>query len=211
MTISMQPTPRLVLASASPRRRALLSLLMTDFDVVPAEIDETARLDESPGALVSRLARSKMQVIAARMPDCCVLGSDTEVVLEDCCLGKPIDPADARRMLTLLSGRTHEVLSAVALGMPDGRVFEAVARSRVRFEPMAEGWIRTYVASGEPMDKAGGYALQGAAAGYIEQVEGSDSAVVGLPLPQTARMLARAGLLGDAPREAAANLAWSGP
>ncbi|MDT8437972.1 MAG: nucleoside triphosphate pyrophosphatase [Wenzhouxiangellaceae bacterium] len=186
---------RLVLASASPRRRQLLGLLLDDFEIEPAAIDEQPRPEEAPRMLVRRLAETKARVVQARRPQCYVLGSDTEVALDGRCLGKPRDACDARRMLTALSDCEHEVLSAVALAHPDGRVEVELSCTRVTFAPLSPDWIAAYVASGEPMDKAGAYALQGAAAGFIRALDGSDSAVIGLPLQTTAALLARAGLL----------------
>lgn len=185
----------LILASASPRRRAMLALLIDDFEVMPADIDEEPLADEKPDALVHRLAQAKMRAVATKAPGRFVLGSDTEVVLDGRCLGKPRDAGHARAMLRALSGREHEVLSGVALGLPDGQVLHDLARSQVRFDALSDEWIEAYVASGEPMDKAGAYALQGGAAACISQLEGSDSAVIGLPLQRTARLLAQAGLL----------------
>lgn len=187
----------LILASASPRRRELLATLIADFTVMPADIDESRRPHEPADRHVARLASEKAGHIAAARPGCFVLGSDTEVVLADECLGKPSDPGRARAMLGRLSGREHEVISAVSLIAPGGLETRRICRTMVRFEPLPETWITRYVASGEPMDKAGAYAIQGAAAAWISRIEGSYSAVVGLPLHETACLLRQAGLLAD--------------
>lgn len=191
--------PVLVLASASPRRRELLSVLRPEFTIDAADLDESLRVDEPPARYVGRMAREKAEAVAARSRDAFVLGADTTVVIDGCCLGKPSDDADARRMLASLSGRWHEVYSAVSLvgsASPDGSDrHEALSVTRVRLDRLPPDWIERYVASGEPMDKAGGYAIQGAAAAWISEIRGSYSGVVGLPLYETAGLMRQAGLL----------------
>lgn len=185
----------LVLASASPRRRELLSILVADFEVRPADIDEGLRHDEAPRAYVLRLAEEKARAIAGNSPGRWVLGSDTAVVCEGQCMGKPGDRAQACDMLRSLSGRSHRVYSSVVLVGPGSSASAALSISEVRFEKLPDDWIRRYAASGEPLDKAGGYAIQGAAAAWISKLEGSYSGVVGLPLFETADLLRDAALL----------------
>lgn len=188
---------RLILASASPRRRDLLSTLVADFEVRPADIDERPRKGEAPEDYVLRLALEKARAVADDSPQHWVIGSDTEVVCDGACLGKPRDASQACEMLRLLSGRSHMVYSSVALIAPDSSAETALCPSKVRFDEIPEDWIRGYAASGEPLDKAGGYAIQGRAAAWISNLDGSYSGVVGLPLFETARLLRDAGLLPD--------------
>lgn len=188
--------PPLYLASGSPRRRELLTQIGVPYTALSAEIDETPFTDERPDAYVERLARGKAQAGLASLstsPDACVLGADTAVVLDGRILGKPVDADDACAMLTALSGREHEVLTAVAVANRQG--CEAlVVSSRVRFRVIQPQEIRAYWASGEPRDKAGSYAIQGLAAVFVEGLQGSYSAVVGLPLCETAELLSRFGI-----------------
>ena len=187
--------PQLFLASGSPRRRELLTQIGVPFEVLSAEIDETPFSDESAVAYVERLARGKAEAGLATLADGqgCVLGADTAVVLEGRILGKPVDEADAVAMLTALSGREHEVLTAVALLGPLGCETRVVS-SRVRFRQISPAEIQAYWASGEPRDKAGSYAVQGLAAIFVESLQGSYSAVVGLPLCETAELLGHFGI-----------------
>lgn len=188
---------KLVLASASPRRRGLLSILVEAFEVCPADIDERPGISEAPDAYVRRLAIEKARTVARLKSGCWVIGSDTAVVQDGACLGKPADAAQARSMLRTLSGRSHRVYSSVALVGPDLSVTSAISVSEVRFEALPEDWIIGYAASGEPLDKAGAYAIQGRAAAWISKLEGSYSGVVGLPLFETAGLMRGAGLLSD--------------
>jgi septum formation protein len=176
----------LVLASASPRRADLLRAAGLKFTVRVADIDETRLAGETPAAYVLRLARAKAAAVARG--DELVLGSDTTVVIDGEILGKPADAADAERMLRLLSGRWHEVLTGVALrrGL---EVRDAVATTRVRFVRLSGAEIRWYIATGEPFDKAGAYAIQGCGSRFVEGIEGSYSNVVGLPVEAVYRML----------------------
>jgi len=186
--------PLLVLASASPRRRELLTQIGVPHEVRPVAIDESPLAGESPRALVERLALEKalagLDVTDGRLP---VLGSDTIVVVDQTVLGKPRDAADARRMLRLLSGRAHQVLTAVALAQ-DTRSGVRLSESTVHFAPLEEDWIRRYWASGEPADKAVAYAVQGRAALRIRRIEGSYSGIMGLPLYETGLLLAEFGI-----------------
>jgi septum formation protein len=186
----------LYLASGSPRRRELLTQIGVPFTAIGADIDETPLDHETPSAYVERLARGKAEAgLRALHSDAegCVLGADTAVVLDGRILGKPRDQADALTMLLSLSGRDHEVLTAIA--MLDGQRCESrVVRSRVRFRPVTEQEAIAYWASGEPRDKAGGYGIQGLGAVFIADLEGSYSAVVGLPLCETFELLGHFGI-----------------
>ena len=187
--------PQLFLASGSPRRRELLTQIGVPFKVLSAEIDETPLSDEPASAYVERLARGKAEAGRATLGDeqGCVLGADTAVVLDGRILGKPVDEADALTMLTALSGREHEVLTAIALLGPQG-CETCVVSSRVRFRRISPAELKAYWASGEPRDKAGSYAVQGLAAIFVESLQGSYSAVDGLPLCETAELLGHFGI-----------------
>lgn len=182
----------LVLASGSPRRRDFLSQLGLTFTVSAADIDETPRPGEEAGPYVLRLAREKAAVVAARSPGAWVLAADTTVALGSELLGKPQDPAEARAMLGRLSGRTHDVHTGVALA---GRHEEAlVVRTRVTFRELSAAEIAWYVGTGEPVDRAGAYAIQGKGGFLVASVDGSPTNVVGLPLGETLALLERAGV-----------------
>lgn len=183
----------LVLASASPQRARLLHQLGLEFTVAPADIDETPRLDESPEALALRLAETKARVRADDCPDALVLGSDTVVALGQQVFGKPRDLADARRMLTALGGKVHRVATAVTLFSGGGRDSRVVI-SEVTLDALDEAAITAYWQTGEPAGAAGAYAIQGHAAQFIAHLSGSYSAVMGLPLHETAELLRAAGL-----------------
>lgn len=186
---------QLYLASASPRRRELLAQIGVGYRLVAAPIDESVRAGEAPAAYVERLARAKAAAGLAALGEnkVCVLGADTAVVLDGRILGKPRDRADGLAMLAALSGRSHEVLTSVALA--DGvRSAARVVSSRVQWRALAEGEAQAYWETGEPQDKAGGYAIQGLAAIFVARLEGSYSAVVGLPLAETAELLAEFGI-----------------
>jgi len=170
----------LVLASQSPRRAEILRQAGIPFTVRSASVDETPRDRELPWDYVKRLAEEKALAISAS-PEETVLGADTTVVLEGQILGKPEDPADACRMLTMLSGQCHEVLTGICLRRGTERFVDA-ATTRVWFAPLTTSEIEEYVASGEPMDKAGGYAIQGLASKFIERIDGCYFNVVGLPV-----------------------------
>ena len=183
------------LASASPRRKLLLEQLGLRFEVVSAEVDETRRLGEAPGDYVLRLARAKAEAGALRLAVLAarVLGADTAVVLGAEVLGKPRDRADALAMLAKLSGRSHQVLSAVAL-WHQGLLSTALCESRVTFRPIAPAEAEAYWESGEPRDKAGAYGIQGLGGAFVEHLEGSYSGVMGLPLFETTELLRRTGV-----------------
>ncbi|WKL54133.1 Maf family protein [Pseudomonas kielensis] len=189
----------LYLASGSPRRRELLTQIGVPFTALSADIDETPLTDESPAAYVERLARGKAQAGYAALSaeqsagPACVLGADTAVVLDGRILGKPQDQAEAQAMLLGLAGREHEVLTAIAL--LDGQRCESrVVRSLVRFRPIDQAEASAYWASGEPNDKAGGYGIQGLGAVFVSGLNGSYSAVVGLPLCETCELLGHFGI-----------------
>ena len=174
---------RLVLASASPRRAEILRAVGWPHEVQPADVDESRREGERPGEYVERLAREKAARVAGTRLFGLVLGADTVVVADGEILGKPRDDEDARRMLRLLGGRWHEVLTGVAfVRAEDSRTEVAHVRTRVRFCRMTEGEINWYVATGEPADKAGAYAVQGQAALFVKGIEGDYWNVVGLPV-----------------------------
>ncbi len=185
--------PLVYLASASPRRRELLAQIGVRFETIDAEVDESPRADEAPGDYVRRPAQAKAESGGARTGDAPVLGADTTVELDGRILGKPTDEADAVAMLANLSGRTHRVFTAVAIRSPDG-LQSRLSRSEVAFRPIAEGERRAYWDTGEPRGKAGGYAIQGFAAVFVSALRGSYSGVVGLPLFETAELLAAVGV-----------------
>jgi septum formation protein len=182
---------RLILASASPRRQELLAQLGHPMQIVPADVDETRRPNEPPGDLVLRLARTKARTIADRMtlqPTDVVIGADTVVTIDGDVLGKPTDDLDAADMLRRLSGRTHLVMTGVALlGRDSAHSF--VETTAVEFADLSEGDIGAYVAGGEPGDKAGAYGIQGGAGRFVLSVQGSYQNIVGLPLAQVAAEL----------------------
>ena len=184
--------PDLILASGSPRRRELLAGLGLRFAVRPVDLDESPLAGEEPAATVLRLAAAKAAAVAH--PGELVLGADTVVVLDGLLLGKPRDPEDAARMLAAIAGREHTVLTGVALCEP-GRDRQAAAleTSRVRMAALTAEEVAWYVATGEPLDKAGAYAVQGLGALFVEEVFGNYTNVVGLPLPAVRRLLAELG------------------
>ena len=183
---------RLVLASASPRRADLLKAAGIPFDVFPVDVDEHFRAGEKPEDAVARLAEAKATTALAAHPDAVVLGADTTVVVRGQALAKPIDQADAARMLRLLSGRTHEVFTGVCLSSRDRRLSH-VEPTHVRLAHLGEAEIDWYVSTGEPLDKAGGYAVQGLASRFVEGIDGSYSNVVGLPISSVYELLKELG------------------
>ena len=186
-------TPRVILASSSPRRRELLDLVGIAYAVQPADIDETYRDGEEAPAHAERLAREKGATIAARHPDAVIISADTIVVIDGLVLGKPRDEADAARMLSMLGGQTHVVLTAVAV-MYGGHVRSAVESVRVTFRPLDRERIGAYIATGEPLDKAGAYGIQGFGATLVERVDGDYFAVMGLPLARMVDLLQEIGV-----------------
>ena len=173
---------KLVLASSSPRRTELLNRAGWPHEVLAAGIDESVRPQEEPAGYVKRLARSKAEAVAERLEEGLVLGADTTVVIDNQILGQPRDDADAKRMLKLLNGKWHEVLTGVALVRVGGETRVAHETTRVRFAEMSESEIDWYIASGEPVGKAGAYGIQGKAALFIEEIEGDYFNIMGLPI-----------------------------
>ena len=187
----------LVLASASPRRHALLGWLGVEFAVDAPYIDERERPGEDSGALVARLAREKALAVAARRPADWILAADTLVEIEGALLGKPADAGEAVAMVGRLQGREHRVFTGFVLLGPGASPRGAgTVVTRVRFRRLDRGAVEAYVASGEPDGKAGGYAIQGVGAVLIERIEGSFTNVIGLPLDEVEAALREAGLLG---------------
>jgi len=192
MTVATAPSPRpaLVLASASPRRLALLRQIGLEPDeVVPAAIDETPAKDDTARGLAERLARAKAAAVAQGHPGSFVLAADTIVAVGRRLLGKPEEPAEARRMLALLSGRAHRVVTAVAVAAPGGAVGCRLSETRVRFKRLTGGEIDVYLASEEWSGKAGAYGVQGRAGAFVIALNGSYTGVVGLPLYETRALL----------------------
>jgi nucleoside triphosphate pyrophosphatase len=182
----------IVLASGSPRRKQLLEMLRIPFRVIAPDVDEHVLLGERPDAYVTRLSRAKAEAVVRRAPGEVILAADTTVVLGGKIFEKPTSPAHAVEMLDQLQGKTHEVLTAVAVA-EDGRLEQALDVSRVTFRPNERRILEEYVATGEPLDKAGGYAIQGLGAPLVERVEGDFFGVMGLPLRLALDLLARFG------------------
>lgn len=199
----------LLLASASPRRAELLLAAGIPFDVQVADIDESRLTDETPQAYVARLSLGKAEAVQQRHPNRVILGADTAVVVDEHLFGKPVDEADARRMIGLLSGRIHLVMTGVSVVAPIGPARDTPSKGRqgrprrqvevvstaVEFRVLTAEEIDWYVASGEPLDKAGGYAIQGLASRFVTRIDGSYSNVVGLPVALVTRMCMAAGML----------------
>ena len=189
-----QSKPKIILASASPRRAALLTAIGVEFEIVPSQIQERSHPDEPPGDYITRLARAKVVAVARQRQAGLIIGGDTVVVLDGVLLEKPADEHDARRMLRALSGRWHAVLTGVALYDAESRREVAdYEKTLVRFGMLTDREIDWYVASGEPMDKAGAYGIQGLAALFVEEIAGNYSNVVGLPIPLVYRLARRLG------------------
>jgi len=201
VAVESPPNPGLILASSSPRRRELLARFELSFEILPANIDESTYDDERAEHYVVRMAEEKALAVAQRFPEQIVLAADTSVVLDRAILGKPVDQGEAKIMLEALSDRSHQVMSAVAVVVPEiskSQSIDSVASrlsvTRVVFAPLSPAWIRRYIASGDPMDKAGAYGIQSAAGLKVQRIEGSYSGVVGLPLFETGQLLTDAGL-----------------
>jgi septum formation protein len=185
--------PRVILASQSPRRRELLALIGIAHEVMPADINEDVRAGERPAAYTERLAREKAAVIGVRHPEAIVIAADTTVVIDGEILGKPVDAADARAMIRRLAGRSHTVLTAIAVAR-GAREESAVESVGVTFRALTDDEIARYVATGEPMDKAGAYGIQGWGATIVERVDGDYFSVMGLGLRRLVELLARLGV-----------------
>lgn len=181
-----------ILASASPRRRELLTLIGLIHEVLPADVDETLQSGEVPQAYAERLARAKAQ--KSHLPGTVAIGSDTIVVVDGDVLGKPKDEAEAVEMLRRLSGRSHTVMTAIAVAL-DGVVTSDVVQVGVTFRALRDDEIEDYIRTGEPMDKAGAYGIQGFGATIVDAVDGDFFAVMGLPLNRLIRLLESAGLV----------------
>jgi septum formation protein len=193
MSESAVPAPvRVILASGSPRRRDLLSLIGLSHEVRPADVDESAYDAESPSAHAERLALAKAEAIAAQHPGALVLAADTIVVVEGDILGKPRDEDHAREMLARLSGRSHTVITAVAAAR-DGVAHSDLEQVAVTFRPLTAAEIADYVRTGEPMDKAGAYGIQGYGATIVERIDGDYFAVMGLAIVRLLRLCSRLG------------------
>jgi nucleoside triphosphate pyrophosphatase len=183
----------IILASGSPRRRELLDLLGMRFEIHPAADEVSPRPDESPSTFTVRAARAKAELVARDFPKNLVLASDTVVEIDNQVLGKPVSTAEARAMLRMLSGRTHQVHTAVAL-VVNGRCQSLLDTADVRFRTLDERTIDWYVATTEPMDKAGAYAVQGAGGLLVESVEGSPQTVIGLPIHRLPELFNASGI-----------------
>lgn len=186
---------KFILASSSPRRRELLASIGLEFDVLPSNVPEVHQQGEAPEEYVGRLSRDKAQALASQHQDRWVIAADTTVLLGDTLLEKPVDEQDAVRMLSLIAGQTHIVYTGITL-LNAGRGYHEtrVSESEVRMLPLSQDEIRWYVRTGEPMDKAGSYAVQGIGSMFIESIHGSFTNVVGLPLATLYQMLRRAGI-----------------
>ena len=193
--------PRLVLASASPRRLRLLEQLGLSLEVEPAGVDESLGAGEPPVAYVERLALEKARSVAVRRPDSLVVGGDTVVVLGSDVLAKPPDAESAVDMLLRLEGRTHRVETGIALVTPDGRSAASVVGTDVRFRRFDRARAAAYVATGEPLDKAGGYGIQGYGSVLVEEIRGDYFAVMGLPVARFVALLDELGYDYEFPRE----------
>ncbi len=189
-------SPQLILASQSPRRRDLLTEVGMKFDVVPADIDEITDSALSPADNAIAIATAKARQVAERYPARFVLGADTVVVLGNEILGKPRDHDDALRILSLLAGKTHQVITGIALVSPEGATHAEAVTSQVTLKPLDRETIEQYISTGEPMDKAGAYAIQGAGNALIAGYEGSYSNIVGLPVDTVLNQLRHAGFAG---------------
>ncbi len=187
----MAERARLVLASASPRRVALLSALGTQFDVVPADIDETEFPGESAAAMVQRLAEEKAAHVAVTESDAFVIGGDTTVYRAGQILAKPEGDADARRMLSFLSGSDHHVFTGIAVMSPSGAMYSSVETSTVWMRELSDADIDWYLGTGEHVGKAGAYAIQGAASVFVDRIDGDHNAIVGLPVAGLDRLFGR--------------------
>lgn len=196
LTVTQQnSTPPLILASASPRRRELLQQAGVPFTVIPSNTDETLRPGETPEAYSLRVAQEKAAAVATHQSGNWVLGADTIVAIAATILGKPRDAVDGFRMLRLLSGQPHRVMTAFALLDPNGRTYASqIVTSHVTFKVLTDTQIQDYLDTGEPFDKAGAYAAQGLGAALVEKVEGSYTNVIGLPLDEVLAILHSAGL-----------------
>jgi septum formation protein len=192
----MSAPPRVILASQSPRRRELLTLVGIAHEVRPADVDESVHPGERPKPHAERLARAKAAKLAAEEPDAIVIAADTIVVIDDDFMSKPVDAAEAKAMLHRLSGRVHAVMTAVAVARGD-RIESAVEEVEVEFRPLDDAEIDRYIATGEPLDKAGAYGIQGYGATIVRRIHGDYFAVMGLSLVTVVALLDRLGIRYD--------------
>ena len=190
---------KVILASQSPRRRQLLELVGIGHEVSPADLDESIRSGELPEQYAERVAREKVEHVARGNGDALIIGADTIVVIDDIILGKPRDVDDAARMLRMLSGRSHTVMTAVA-ATNEGRTVSGVEIVDVTFLPLDDDRISRYIATGEPMDKAGAYGIQGYGATIVRRIDGDYFAVMGLSLVRLVAVLRELGIAYDFPR-----------
>jgi len=191
----MSDSIKVILASASPRRRQLLGAAGIEFEAIESRVAEGHVAGEPPRDYALRMAQEKAGAVSPRFPEAMVVGADTIVVCENQILEKPADAADARRMLGMLSARTHTVVTAFALAR-DGKILESSpVESRVTFRKLTDTEIENYIGTGEPFDKAGGYGIQGIGSGFISQVEGTRDNVMGLPTQSVVAALARYGVM----------------
>lgn len=191
--MSHESSPELILASASPRRAELLRQIGVTFTTLPVDICEDPQVGEMASDYVARLAREKAEAALQLRPGTVVLGSDTAVVLDNQIMGKPVDEADALAMLQALSGRKHQVMTGIAVADATGSQVQVITTA-VHFRPLSLARCQAYWHSGEPRDKAGAYGIQGLGAVFVDYIEGSYSAVVGLPLAETAELLEARGV-----------------
>jgi septum formation protein len=191
----MKPASKLILASASPRRRELLTRARVDFEVVQSDLEEVRHPNESARDYALRMAREKALAVSARHPHRMVLGADTVVECDGMILEKPSDAADAARMLSTLSGNTHTVVTAFAIASNEKIIASDAILSRVTFRALTAEEITSYIATGEPFDKAGAYGIQGIGGGFISHVEGSRDNVMGLPTDEVIAALRQHGIL----------------
>ena len=186
---------KIILASGSPRRKELMEKIGLKFEIDPAEIDERKFKEKSAEKLVEILAVKKAEAVATRHPNSIIIGSDLTVALDDHQIGKPENATDAKKILKLLRDKTHQVLTGVAIiNTANNKTASAVETANVKMRDYSDKEIDNYIATGEPLDKAGAYAIQGHAAAFIEKIEGSYSGVMGLPLYETAELLALFGM-----------------
>lgn len=185
---------KLILASRSPRRSELLRSLGLEFEVSPSKVDEITDPEQSPEQNATNIARDKARWVARQNPGCYVLGADTMVVLDQEIIGQPTDEEDACRILSKLAGKQHRVITGVVLITPETKEYETAVVSTVSIKTVSENEIRSYIATGEPLDKAGAYAIQGEGSFLVESWEGSYSNIVGLPLEALANLIEQAGL-----------------
>lgn len=188
----MHPRPTLVLASESPRRRELLRLLCSEFEVVSSQVPEASKPNEAPREMVQRLAKAKAEAVQTLRPNSTIIGADTVVVGDGQILGKPDSEEGARNMLIRLSGKTHEVLTGLCV-LDERQCYLSVSETKVQFSPLSGQEIEAYLKTGEPFGKAGAYAIQGCASRYVERIDGCYFNVVGLPISLLYQMLQQIG------------------